>query len=772
MQGSIVAGPPDQHSPKYDFTLEQLTPFTESMASLQELMYGERLTAVTKSLQRQLRPTVLRKPRRLLGGVSVQNEEIGQNTFGATLTADYGRIFNPSTKEERAYIARNGYISSRRRERYIEPIDRVIRAARPASELDATLIADTSRPTEIVTKLKEPKPLEHKVLLLIGSVGSGKSTFVDYLQEVAIPKDLLKSTLWCRINMNTAPVSRDEIYDWLRREIIQECRAEYPQIDFDELETIQAVFSTEVKKFRKGVGKLYETNPDIYSTQLAAHIQTLQADLHTMTHSHIRYCCAERGKLLIIVLDNCDKRLRDEQLLMFEAAQWLQAQFRALVILPLREETYENHRDQPPLDTALKDLVFRIEPPLFQHVLVRRVQLALNAMMQSGGKTLSYDLPNGFRVEYPKSDQAFYLTSILKSIFEHDKFVRRMIVGLSGRNIRRALEIFLEFCNSGHIGEDLIFKIRSSEGAYVLPFHLVARVLLRLKWRFYDSDHAYIKNIFSANHLDELPNYFPRLMILRWLYKKFNQPGVSGLKGYYPKQHLKMELGPLGIAEHVVDREVDYLLRAQCIIAEDLRIEAISDEDLLRLAPAGFVHLDLLSYVEYLAAVSEDTWFSDAQLAERIAHRISESDVHFHLQNTINNARDLVEYLDQIRQNALPNPHVCLQNDDYNDLTDLSPAFIGIERLEATQSTNSWFDADRKYPVETEHIGTIVNLKHYGIFVELEPGLTGLIHKSKLPNDFLSNDSFCIDEHVTVRIGRVDIVHQKMDLHFVRAELE
>ena len=65
-----------------------------------------------------------------------------------------------------------------------------------------------------------------------------------------------------------------------------------------------------------------------------------------------------------------------------------------------------------------------------------------------------------------------------------------------------------------------------------------------------------------------------------------------------------------------------------------------------------------------------------------------------------------------------------------------------------------------------------MNLKHYGIFVELEPGLTGLIHKSKLPNDFLSNDSFCIDEHVTVRIGRVDIVHQKMDLHFVRAELE
>ena len=53
---------------------------------------------------------------------------------------------------------------------------------------------------------------------------------------------------------------------------------------------------------------------------------------------------------------------------MFQAAQWLQNTFKCLVILPLRDETYDNHRNEPPLDTALKDLVFRIEPPLFQHV--------------------------------------------------------------------------------------------------------------------------------------------------------------------------------------------------------------------------------------------------------------------------------------------------------------------------------------------------------------------------------------------------------------------
>ena len=98
------------------------------------------------------------------------------------------------------------------------------------------------------------------------------------------------------------------------------------------------------------------------------------------------------------------------------------------------------------------------------------------------------DLPNGYTVEYSKTDTSLYLMSILKSIFDHDKYVRRIIVGLSARNIRRAMEIFLEFCTSGHIKEDQIFKIRRSEGKYTLPLYQVSRVLLRMNRRFYDGD--------------------------------------------------------------------------------------------------------------------------------------------------------------------------------------------------------------------------------------------------------------------------------------------
>lgn len=736
--------------------------YSPHLAKLVEILSWPKVQQKAKSIAQSLRPTELFKPRRLLGGVAIQNEEVAQNSFGATLTTSIAPIFNPSTQKERAFIVRNGYIPSRRRERYIDPIDKVIRAARPPSEIDATVLEDTSAPRELITRLKDPKELEHKVLLLIGSVGSGKSTFIDYLQEVALPRDLVASSVWCRMNMNAAPVSAREIYSWLRQEIIKGCRSAYAERDFDDLDVLQKVFSVEINKFNKGVGKLYQLEKQTYSIKLAEHIETLQANEHTVANAHVRFTCGDRGKLFIIVLDNCDKKTRDEQLLMFEAAQWLQKEFRCLVILPLRDETYDNHRDQPPLDTALKDLVFRIEPPLFQQVLMSRVQLALKEMSPIGNEKLRFSLPNGFSVEYSRSDQAFYLTSIVKSLFEHDRFVRRMIVGLSGRNMRRALEIFLEFCNSGHIGEDQIFKIRQSEGDYTLPLHQVATVLLRMNRRYYDSDHSYIKNVFAANRDDPLPGYFCRYMILRWLRDNFRKAGTEGLQGYFPKREIKSALLPYGLSPEVLDREFNYLLGAQCVIAEHLRMDSVDDEDLVRLGPAGFVHLELVGNINYLAAVAEDTFFADRFQAEAVADRIKSPAMHLRVKTAADNAADLVAYLETVRGTLRPPKGTFMENDLLETLAGFQEAHEAILRVSRSHAGDPWFDADRRLARGSKHAVTIVNVVEYGYFVEFDNGLRGLIHQSE-SNGIAANAG----DRVEVQILWVDSHQHKMSLRLI-----
>ena len=53
---------------------------------------------------------------------------------------------------------------------------------------------------------------------------------------------------------------------------------------------------------------------------------------------------------------------------------------------------------------------------------------------------------------------------------------------------------------------------------------------------------------------------------------------------------------------------------------------------------------------------------------------------------------------------------------------------LGMKQLEK----NPWEGADVKYPVSTKLTGKITNITDYGAFVELEPGIEGLVHVSEI----------------------------------------
>ncbi len=758
----LVAGHADQALPTLEMAYNDVKPTSELMSQLLR-EYGEK--AVRDLYHRivpRFRPQRLWKPRKLVGGSAIQREEVPINSFGATISADFSHIFNPINHEDRVAIAKHGYIPSKRRERYIEPIDRIIRAATPPSVSQSKTLENTGDPSEIVKTFRSGRKLEQQILLLIGSAGAGKTTFVDYLQEVALPADVKAKTVWVRINMNPAPISRAEIYDWLRREIIEGLKITHPKIDFDDLDVLKAVHAPDVNAFRKGVGRLLEKDKQAWNAKLVDVLISLSNDLHKFALALARYLTTQSGKLLVIVLDNCDKRLRDEQLLMFEAAQWLQREFTGLVVLPLREETYDNHRNEPPLDTALKDMVFRIEPPLFQAILQSRIQMALNSIAAQGNRTLRYALPNGMHVDYPASEQAYYLSSIMRSIFEHGLHVRRLIVGLAGRNMRRALEIFLEFCTSGHIGEEEFFKIRQSKGQYVLPVNLVTTVLLRINQRYYDSSHAYLKNLLSADEHDARTNYFTRLMIIRLLIKKMDQFGPKRLKGYEHIGSIRRELSGFGVEDKVFERELEALVRGFCVVTEDFRVEDLSDEDLVALAPAGLVHNKMMGDVNYLAAIAEDTWYYNKEIAEGIASRIRDEDLHYSKLTTLNNATDFLEVITASKDRERAAVSAFRSPELFDELTDLTKSWNGIDGFERATVPLLWQGTRRRFPVGSIHSATVKAVKDFGVFVQMEPNLDALMPASRIPSDYERDPRFDEGSIVTVKVISIDPFQQRM----------
>jgi len=74
-----------------------------------------------------------------------------------------------------------------------------------------------------------------------------------------------------------------------------------------------------------------------------------------------------------------------------------------------------------------------------------------------------------------------------------------------------------------------------------------------------------------------------------------------------------------------------------------------------------------------------------------------------------------------------------------------------------------WDDVVKKYPVDSKHAGKVVKQSSFGIFVELEPGVEGLLHMTKIP----PGSEFKKGQEVQVYIEEVDASERKIALGLV-----
>ncbi|RWX49971.1 S1 RNA binding domain-containing protein, partial [Candidatus Electrothrix marina] len=421
---------------------------------------------------------------------------------------------------------------------------------------------------------------------------------------------------------------------------------------------------------------------------------------------------------------------RDDQLLMFEVSSWIKSTFPCMVFLPLRDSTYDQFINKPPLDTVIKDLVFRIDPPLLEKVIYSRLNYALREI-QSNKTKFTYYLPNNLKVECGRGEVAEYLKCIIASLFQ-DMLFKRIITGIAGRNIRKGLEILLDFCKSGHIGEDYLFKLRQSGGDYKLPSFLVARILFKGKRKYYYDRESHIKNLFYSQSTDSLPDPFVRISILRWLNNRMREFGPNRTKGYHKIQSIIKSLQGCGHARKRILLEIESLAHAGCILTETQSNE-VNEEDLIRISPAGLIHLDLLKNINYLATISEDTYFRENQSAKEIAdslvgrgrfrHQSREALIHC--------SSILTKYMVSYSKNYFLGTTQLLTNESRESLFDIQSIDEFVDRTAKKDSNYLLIQKyENDYPPGKQVEAQIVSVQYYGFFVEFGLKGHGLIHKS------------------------------------------
>jgi small subunit ribosomal protein S1 len=96
---------------------------------------------------------------------------------------------------------------------------------------------------------------------------------------------------------------------------------------------------------------------------------------------------------------------------------------------------------------------------------------------------------------------------------------------------------------------------------------------------------------------------------------------------------------------------------------------------------------------------------------------------------------------------------------------DLKEARISLSIKSIT--TNPWEDINLRYPVGSVISGKVRGIKEYGIFLEIEKGIDGLVHVSDLSwskRDKNPNELYSLGETVTAKVKDIDVQNERLSL--------
>ena len=95
---------------------------------------------------------------------------------------------------------------------------------------------------------------------------------------------------------------------------------------------------------------------------------------------------------------------------------------------------------------------------------------------------------------------------------------------------------------------------------------------------------------------------------------------------------------------------------------------------------------------------------------------------------------------------------------------------LGIKQLQ----DDPWASVSERYEVGKEITGTITNLTDFGIFVELEEGIEGLVHVSEISKEKIKTplEKFKVGDVITARVMNINSDERRIGLSIKRLEIE
>lgn len=431
------------------------------------------------------------------------------------------------------------------------------------------------------------------LLLLMGGVGSGKSTFLHRFFRIVLASH--ENLLWFYIDYREASDDQNHM----------------------EAFTFERILSQWQQKYRQNLGT------DLKDLGFGA------TEAPTREFFSILFNLLGRiGFSIVVIIDNVDQHDRVFQERLFVFSNHLSNQLSVLTIVAVREETFYLSMRTGVFD-AFSVPKFHIAAPNFLEMIRKRITytewLLSNAKLR---ETL------GITDEKVASDIVRYLGIILRSLAmdnDQSRSIIRFFDSTSVENMRHALEMFNDFLVSGNTNVRELFGVTGT--GYQIALHQFLKSIILGEHRYYRAERSHVMNLYDFDPAIG-GSHFHALRLLVFLASRKDASSPIG-KGYVDLNRLLLAAEEVAIRRSVVKDTLLRLSEFRLVEYDNYSRTDIENAAYVSITPAGLYYVtELFDDFVYLDTVLIDTPISDESLMGYVRTTIGRFDLLTRLERT------------------------------------------------------------------------------------------------------------------------------------------
>jgi hypothetical protein len=299
----------------------------------------------------------------------------------------YDYFLDEITDESRRLMLEHCFVSSDALDQYQGDLRRILRDAIPAYMADAEDLSPDDRRCFIPGGTGDKKG---RVILVTGSVGCGKTTFVTKTLIEARSEKSLESVF---INLiDEIKGDPDTFKRFLWDEVAKGWKERFPSATSSKV--LKKTFSRQIKALKEGPDEdLFNLDEKIFLERQSELLRSLINSPEDFLQASWDYYSRAEGKGIVVFLDNIDRASEEYQQLTYAFAHKLARKTGITVIVTMREVTFFRGKEFGFLDVRSDDKVYYLRSPDLVQILSKRLQYAELQVASEGldeGKQADY----------------------------------------------------------------------------------------------------------------------------------------------------------------------------------------------------------------------------------------------------------------------------------------------------------------------------------------------------------------------------------------------